>query len=65
MEYGIIDFLQLLGSLGLFIYGMKMMSEGLQKVAEGLVKVTECLKGRKLAEKEEKRFNHLIKMITA
>ena len=33
MEYGIIDFLQLLGSLGLFIYGMKMMSEGLQKVA--------------------------------
>ncbi len=33
MDYSIIDFLQLLGSLGIFIFGMKMMSEGLQKVA--------------------------------
>lgn len=33
MEYGIFDFFQLLGALGLFIYGMKIMSEGLQKLA--------------------------------
>ncbi len=33
MEYGIFDFLQLVGSLGLFIYGMKVMSEGIQKIA--------------------------------
>lgn len=33
MEYGIIDFLKLVGSLGLFLYGMKIMSEGLQKMA--------------------------------
>ncbi|MDD5619873.1 MAG: Na/Pi cotransporter family protein [Proteiniphilum sp.] len=33
MEYGIIDFLKLVGSLGLFLYGMKIMSEGLQKLA--------------------------------
>lgn len=38
--------------------------EGLKRVAQGLVKVTEFLKGKKLAEKEEKRFNHLIKKIT-
>lgn len=38
--------------------------EGLKRVAEGLVKVTEFLKGKKLAEKEGKRFNHLIKMIS-
>jgi hypothetical protein len=38
--------------------------EGLEKVAEGLVKVTEFLKGKGVAEKEEKRFSHLIKMIT-
>lgn len=38
--------------------------EGLQKVAEGLVKVTEFLKGKVIAEKEEKRFNHVIKMIS-
>jgi hypothetical protein len=37
--------------------------EGLTKVAMGLVKVTEFLKGKELAELEEKRFNHLIKMI--
>lgn len=33
MEYGILDFVYLIGSLGIFLYGMKMMSEGLQKVA--------------------------------
>ncbi|MBR5532922.1 MAG: Na/Pi cotransporter family protein [Bacteroidales bacterium] len=33
MDYSIFDFLQLIGSLGLFLYGMKMMSEGLQKIA--------------------------------
>lgn len=33
MEYSFFDFLRLIGSLGLFLYGMKMMSEGLQKIA--------------------------------
>ncbi|MDD2386860.1 MAG: Na/Pi cotransporter family protein [Bacteroidales bacterium] len=33
MEYGIIDFLTLLGALVLFLFGMKLMSEALQKVA--------------------------------
>ncbi|MCD8292415.1 MAG: Na/Pi cotransporter family protein [Prevotellaceae bacterium] len=33
MEYSFYDFLKLLGSLGLFLYGMKTMSEGLQKFA--------------------------------
>ncbi len=33
MNYSFLDFLTLLGSLGLFLYGMKIMSEGLQKVA--------------------------------
>ena len=33
MDYSILDFLGLLGSVGLFLYGMKVMSEGLQKVA--------------------------------
>lgn len=31
--YSFFDFLTLVGSLGLFLYGMKIMSEGLQKVA--------------------------------
>lgn len=35
MRFGILEFLTLTGSLGLFIYGMKVMSEGLQKVAGG------------------------------
>jgi hypothetical protein len=39
--------------------------EGLEKVALGLVKVTEFLKGKKLADSEEKRFKHLIKMISS
>lgn len=33
MNYTIIDFISLLGSVCLFLYGMKVMSEGLQKVA--------------------------------
>ncbi|HPX04312.1 MAG TPA: Na/Pi cotransporter family protein [Tenuifilaceae bacterium] len=33
MNYGLLDFLTLVGSLGLFLFGMKMMSESLQKVA--------------------------------
>ena len=33
MEYTFYDFMVLVGSLGLFLYGMKIMSEGLQKVA--------------------------------
>ena len=33
MEYSFYDFLKLLGSLALFLYGMKVMSEGLQKFA--------------------------------
>ena len=33
MEYRLIDFLSLIGSLGLFLYGMKIMSEALQKAA--------------------------------
>lgn len=33
MNYSILDFIYLIGSLGLFLYGMKIMSEGLQKIA--------------------------------
>lgn len=33
MNYSILDFLGLLGAVGLFLYGMKEMSEGLQKAA--------------------------------
>ena len=33
MNYSLFDFLNLLGALGFFIYGMKVMSEGIQKVA--------------------------------
>ena len=33
MEFGIFELLKLIGSLGLFIYGMKIMSEGIQKFA--------------------------------
>ena len=33
MEYSLIDFLSLLGAVCLFLYGMKIMSEGLQKAA--------------------------------
>lgn len=33
MKYGLLDVLTLIGSLGIFLYGMKLMSEALQKVA--------------------------------
>lgn len=33
MNYSFLDFFTLIGSLGLFLYGMKLMSEALQKVA--------------------------------
>lgn len=33
MKYGLIEVLTLIGSLGIFLYGMKLMSEALQKVA--------------------------------
>lgn len=43
MQYGIIDFLQLLGALCVFIFGMKVMSEGLQNAAG--TKMRNILKG--------------------
>ena len=33
MNFGIFEILKLLGALGLFIYGMKVMSDGIQKLA--------------------------------
>ena len=33
MNYGLFDILTLIGALGFFIYGMKVMSDGIQKVA--------------------------------
>lgn len=33
MDYSLFDILKLIGSLGVFLYGMKLMSEALQKVA--------------------------------
>lgn len=33
MEFSFFDLLQIIGSLGIFIYGMKVFSDGLQKVA--------------------------------
>lgn len=33
MKFGFFEVLQLIGALGFFIYGMKVMSEGIQKVA--------------------------------
>ena len=33
MQFGIIELLTLIGALGFFIYGMKVMSDGIQKVA--------------------------------
>ncbi|MCF8275088.1 MAG: Na/Pi cotransporter family protein [Flavobacteriales bacterium] len=33
MDFGFVDLLQLIGALGFFIYGMKVMSDGIQKVA--------------------------------
>lgn len=43
MNYTFFDFLQLIGALGVFIYGMKVFSDGLQKVAGG--KLRAILKG--------------------
>lgn len=43
MNYTFFDFLQLIGSLGIFIYGMKIFSDGLQKVAGN--KLRAILKG--------------------
>ncbi|MBL4625232.1 MAG: Na/Pi cotransporter family protein [Flavobacteriales bacterium] len=33
MEFGLFEILKLVGALGFFIYGMKIMSEGIQKIA--------------------------------
>ncbi|MCW3804425.1 Na/Pi cotransporter family protein [Plebeiibacterium marinum] len=33
MDYSLVDLLKLVGAVGLFLYGMKLMSEALQKVA--------------------------------
>lgn len=33
MKFGFVEVLQLIGALGFFIYGMKIMSDGIQKVA--------------------------------
>lgn len=33
MNYGLLDFITLIGALGFFIYGMKVMSDGIQKAA--------------------------------
>ncbi len=38
MNYSILDFLGLLGAVGLFLYGMKVMSEGLQKAAGDMLR---------------------------
>lgn len=43
MSYSFYDFLQLVGSLGIFIFGMKVFSDGLQKVAGS--KLRAILKG--------------------
>jgi phosphate:Na+ symporter len=43
MNFSLFDFLQLVGSLGIFIYGMKVFSDGLQKVAGN--KLRSILKG--------------------
>ena len=33
MDYSLLDFLTLIGAVGIFLYGMTLMSEGLQKAA--------------------------------
>lgn len=38
MRFGVLQFLLLAGSIGLFVYGMKVMSEGLQNVAGSRVR---------------------------
>jgi len=43
MDYSFLDLLQLFGALGFFIYGMKVMSEGIQRTAGS--KLRDILKG--------------------
>ena len=38
MEYGIYDILQLIGALGLFLFGMKVMSDALLKLAGNMMR---------------------------
>ena len=33
MDFGIVDLLQIVGALSFFVYGMKMMSDGVQRAA--------------------------------
>jgi phosphate:Na+ symporter len=40
MDSGFIDFLKLAGSLGLFLYGMKIMSEGLHRNVKEWVSIS-------------------------
>lgn len=48
-SYGFWDVLLLIGSLGLFIYGMKIMSDGIQKAAgEGLRKILSGMTSNRL-----------------
>lgn len=58
MAYTFFDFLQLIGALGIFIYGMKVFSDGLQKVAGN--KLRAILKGMTTT-----RFRGLITGFTA
>lgn len=43
MEFGFLDLLELLGALGFFIYGMKVMSDGIQRAAGS--KLRDILRG--------------------
>jgi phosphate:Na+ symporter len=43
MEFGFLDLLELLGALGFFIYGMKVMSDGIQRTAGS--KLRDILRG--------------------
>jgi len=43
MDFGLLDFLELLGALGFFIYGMKVMSDGIQRTAGS--KLRDILRG--------------------
>lgn len=49
MAFGIFDFLSLIGALGLFIFGMKVMSDSIQKVAGNkLRKILEAMTSNRL-----------------
>jgi phosphate:Na+ symporter len=49
MQFGVVGFLMLAGSVGLFVFGMKVMSEGLQKVAGGRMRrVLDTMTGSRL-----------------